>query len=506
MEKTNKILNATKECFSLPSDKELADFFGVNHYEMELIRNGERALSIENKLTILNFLIGADEYNMHLFHKIESGYLFNSLCNLYSLTDFSVGIDWSSDACFIDALRRVVANDHTNFHKETKEANICEFLGAKQSDIQEIENGAKCLDSISKLRILSWVESVEYLKENPDPNQKRISPFDTCPNEEIISSDSWLLNLLITECLAKESEEPMANQINDSVVLNAFKENVGLKNESDLALLVDSTATKVELINRNEETLSIDERIAIILRVIGKDHLQNCITDTYLRSRIMGLGRKRDESLSAIDNFKKYKGWHDKEILSYFGIKEEELSAIRQNKINIDDLPAQCRLKIFSETENIPIKEIELAIKSNSYLLMLIDAYKGDQAADANEKPDTKENNPYPYKPEGLNRLFWLAAKNIAVPDPDFGAKDNVLFAMVLHSGSKLKDIRMNDMVDAVIFALGEHYRHAGTNEINLANLLKHFRSDYALPIINDCKSLIKITEAIVKSGVTIAN
>jgi len=86
-----------------------------------------------------------------------------------------------------------------------------------------------------------------------------------------------LLNLLITECLAKESEEPMANQINDSVVLNAFKENMGLKNESDLALLVGSTATKVELINRDEEALSIDERIAIILRVIGKDHLQNCI-------------------------------------------------------------------------------------------------------------------------------------------------------------------------------------------------------------------------------------
>ncbi len=39
----------------------------------------------------------------------------------------------------------------------------------------------------------------------------------------------------------------------------------------------------------------------------------------------------------------------------------------------------------------------------------------------------------------------------------------------------------MNDMVDAVIFALGEYYRHAGINEINLANLLKHFRSDYAL-------------------------
>jgi hypothetical protein len=100
-----------------------------------------------------------------------------------------------------------------------------------------------------------------------------------------------------------------------------------------------------------------------------------------------------------------------------------------------------------------------------------------------NEKTDSKESNQIPYKPEGLNRLLWLAAKNIAIPDPEFGYKDLVLFAMSLHSGCKLGDIRMNDMVDAAICALGEYYRHAGINEINLGNLLKHFRTEYALMV-----------------------
>lgn len=100
-----------------------------------------------------------------------------------------------------------------------------------------------------------------------------------------------------------------------------------------------------------------------------------------------------------------------------------------------------------------------------------------------NEKTGSKENYPIPYKPEGLNRLLWLAAKNIAIPDPEFGYKDLVLFAMSLHSGCKLGDIRINDMVDACIYALGEYYRHAGINEINLGNLLKHFRTDNALMV-----------------------
>ena len=75
---------------------------------------------------------------------------------------------------------------------------------------------------------------------------------------------------------------------------------------------------------------------------------------------------------------------------------------------------------------------------------------------------------------------MWLAAKNIAIPDPEFGYKDLVLFAMSLHSGCKLGDIRVNDMVDAAICALGEYYRHAGISEINLGHLLKHFRTDNA--------------------------
>ena len=97
-----------------------------------------------------------------------------------------------------------------------------------------------------------------------------------------------------------------------------------------------------------------------------------------------------------------------------------------------------------------------------------------------NEKPDSQKNNPNPYKPEGLNRLLWLAAKNILIPDAEFGYKDLVLFAMSLHSGCKLGDIRMSDMVDACIYALGEYYRHTGINEINLGYLLKHFRTDNA--------------------------
>ncbi len=88
-----------------------------------------------------------------------------------------------------------------------------------------------------------------------------------------------------------------------------------------------------------------------------------------------------------------------------------------------------------------------------------------------------------PYKPEGLNRLLWLAAKKIAVPDPEFGYKDLVLSAMSLHSGCNPADIRMNDMVDSAICALGEYYRHAGINEINLGNLLRPFRTEYAVMV-----------------------
>ena len=98
-------------------------------------------------------------------------------------------------------------------------------------------------------------------------------------------------------------------------------------------------------------------------------------------------------------------------------------------------------------------------------------------------QPDESSEQHLPYKPKGLNRLLWFAAKNIAIPDPEFGYKDLVLFAMSLHSGCKLGDIRVNDMVDAAIYTLGEYYRHAGTNEINLRNLLKPFRTEYELMV-----------------------
>ena len=45
-------------------------------------------------------------------------------------------------------------------------------------------------------------------------------------------------------------------------------------------------------------------------------------------------------------------------------------------------------------------------------------------------QPDESSEQHLPYKPKGLNRLLWLAAKNIAIPDPEFGYKDLVLFAM----------------------------------------------------------------------------
>ena len=70
---------------------------------------------------------------------------------------------------------------------------------------------------------------------------------------------------------------------------------------------------------------------------------------------------------------------------------------------------------------------------------------------------------------------------------------------MSLHSGCKLGDIRINDRVDAAIFALGEYYRYAGVDETNLSNLLKHFRTDHALMVnekFNQDDGSIKIIEA----------
>ncbi len=84
------------------------------------------------------------------------------------------------------------------------------------------------------------------------------------------------------------------------------------------------------------------------------------------------------------------------------------------------------------------------------------------------------------YKPADLNRLFWLAAKKINVPDPEFSHKDNVRFAMALYSGCYVNHIGMNDMVDCVINALTHYYQHAGVKNYELQELFNPLRTDYA--------------------------
>ena len=76
-----------------------------------------------------------------------------------------------------------------------------------------------------------------------------------------------------------------------------------------------------------------------------------------------------------------------------------------------------------------------------------------------------------PYKPTDLGRLFWLAAKNINIPDPEFSHKDNVRFAMSLYSGCYVNHISLNDMVDCVINALTHYYQHAGIRDHDLKDL-----------------------------------
>jgi len=85
-----------------------------------------------------------------------------------------------------------------------------------------------------------------------------------------------------------------------------------------------------------------------------------------------------------------------------------------------------------------------------------------------------------PYKPADLNRLFWLAAKNINVPDPEFSHADNVRFALALYSGCYVNHIGMNDMVDCVINALTHYYQHAGIRDYDLKDLFNPLRTDYA--------------------------
>lgn len=92
----------------------------------------------------------------------------------------------------------------------------------------------------------------------------------------------------------------------------------------------------------------------------------------------------------------------------------------------------------------------------------------------------SEQQKKQPYKPEGLNRILWLVAKNIAIPHPDFGHKDNALFAISQYSGAKFESIHMSHIVDVATDALGEYYEHSGISRHELRELLKTLRTDYA--------------------------
>jgi hypothetical protein len=92
---------------------------------------------------------------------------------------------------------------------------------------------------------------------------------------------------------------------------------------------------------------------------------------------------------------------------------------------------------------------------------------------------NTPASNNTPYRPTNLGRLFWLAAKNIAVADPEFSQKDNVRFALALYSGCYVNHIGMSNMVDCVINTLTHYYQHAGIKDHELRELFHSLRTDY---------------------------
>lgn len=85
-----------------------------------------------------------------------------------------------------------------------------------------------------------------------------------------------------------------------------------------------------------------------------------------------------------------------------------------------------------------------------------------------------------PYKPTDLGRLFWLAAKNVSVADPEFSHQDNVRFALALYSGCYANDIPFKEMVDCVIRALTHYYQHVDIKDHELIELFNPLRTDYA--------------------------
>lgn len=84
------------------------------------------------------------------------------------------------------------------------------------------------------------------------------------------------------------------------------------------------------------------------------------------------------------------------------------------------------------------------------------------------------------YVPLGINRLFWLAAKGIAVADADFNAVENVRYALSKYSGCQVKHVGKRDMVDMVVSCLTEYYQHKGLGNNDLHELLKSLGTDYA--------------------------
>lgn len=93
---------------------------------------------------------------------------------------------------------------------------------------------------------------------------------------------------------------------------------------------------------------------------------------------------------------------------------------------------------------------------------------------------NTSSCNNTPYKPTDLGRLFWLAAKNIEVADPEFSHQDNVRFALALYSGCYVNHISLNDMADCVINALTHYHQHVGIRDYDLKELFSPLRTDYA--------------------------
>ena len=71
MKNTNKLLEAVKEYFSLESEKELAVFLNISESDVESICDGRKPLSIENKVTILNFIDCDKKKGLSLFEKLE---------------------------------------------------------------------------------------------------------------------------------------------------------------------------------------------------------------------------------------------------------------------------------------------------------------------------------------------------------------------------------------------------------------------------------------------------